>query len=449
MEYRIPESYGLYIDDSLKIRQDMDCEEFEIDDEARKKNHLSIIENKIKEKSLVRLYINDILSQVELGWLYRYSKNRLLMPDGYEDYFSNYVFKSLNSKDKKVKIYEEKLNIDYVILFKNPIYISKSDLDCMFPDENILDSENDEDPKDERLRLIPEFPWYAISKAGEMYNIETGQRINPSFVKHSVTKKNTFPIVTFSTEFTENEVTTRSLHKLVAQVWVENDDWINKKYVLFKDGNILNYDAENLYWASKEERAFIKEKREKDAEERAVKVYDSLDKVIFIFESINDAYSKLKIKKTIFNKHDMNGYLRFIIADKRYEIRYLDDCLPFIQEKNPELYNFIIDNEEGINKEKIYIRTIDANNGDQYFASLASTSILVGMPQELVIKNIIDDKIRRGWHFSFATKDMMDNNENSIIIVDEEKKNKLDKRRLDNENATVKFKINSAESKIL
>lgn len=418
MEYRVPESYGVYVNDTLNIRQDMDDLRFETEKKNTAKGYLSIIEKSPREKSLVRLYIADILVEVELGWIYRYAKNSLLMPDGFDDYFGNYVFKQIGKQDKKIRISEEKPGIDYVILFKSPIYILRSELACMFPDGDIDVFESNDNAEDERFRLIPEFSWLAISKSGEIYNIENGQRINPSFVKHSVTKKPTFPIVTFDTEFTRTGIVTRSLHKLVAQTWVENDDWINKTYVLFRDGNILNYDADNLYWATKEERHTIKKARENTTIERSVKVYDSKNKEIYIFENITDACSELKIEKDNLNIEQLDGYLRFIIANDRYELRYLNDCSSFLAEKNIRMFLLLAESTELLKSRKIRVVAKCPAEEHNYVGSLDSISGIVSMPSDLVLKCIIDGKQRKGWFFDFAHKNA--NLKNSIVLIDKD-----------------------------
>lgn len=103
---------------------------------------------------------------------------------------------------------------------------------------------------DEKRRIIPNYPRYAVDEFGEVLD-----RVTSKIVKrHTYIHDGWYPSVDVFNERTQVKRTV-GLHRLVALAWCDNDDWYNKIIVNHIDGNKDNFFASNLEWCTYSENA--------------------------------------------------------------------------------------------------------------------------------------------------------------------------------------------------
>lgn len=90
-------------------------------------------------------------------------------------------------------------------------------------------------------REIAEYPTYAVSKCGILYDLANG--FHPKEVRPKVNEYLKVTVKNF-----EGKLYTAVLHRLVALAWVPNVDWSKYQLVNHLDGNKLNPHADNLEW---------------------------------------------------------------------------------------------------------------------------------------------------------------------------------------------------------
>lgn len=89
--------------------------------------------------------------------------------------------------------------------------------------------------------------YYTITDSGRIYN-KDGRRLKP-FISNSGYQR-------VNLVMQEGGQKKFSIHRLVALVFVENDDPDNKDQVNHKDGNKMNNSAKNLEWVSQSENVY-------------------------------------------------------------------------------------------------------------------------------------------------------------------------------------------------
>ena len=299
MFYKIPGNNFLEINRELEIKR--------VDGLAITSSDFTIPENAADK---IEIEISNVKISIGRGKLFLISYFGLLLPEEFTCFLDRYVFIKQTKKQMLARLDEDGKQkdlsniLDYEITFKHPIYINK------------------------RYRLIPAFPKYMMDKSGNIVNIETGKSIAP-YVSDKFKKENKhYPGVYLQKEgfFTK----AYKLHRLVASVWVENDNWDEKQFVNHKDGNKTNWHSSNLEWVSHSENnkhAVDNKLREDNV---PVKMRDSLNGNESIHNSIADAFLFIGARQ----RSAMHALLQrnngLYIYKERYEIRYLSDKTDFL-----------------------------------------------------------------------------------------------------------------------
>ena len=159
--------------------------------------------------------------RVEKEWLKLIALYNLTMPNGSVD--KNKIFDVEFIKYKKIGYHT---NIDYVVLFKEPIYVDKN----------------------KEFRLIARYPNYAISKDGRV--MELSSKNIMTYDTKKIDKEIYPSIRLYDTKV--HKLNYVLLHRLVAVTWCVNKDnnFKDRPLVNHKDLNKHNYNADNLEWVS-------------------------------------------------------------------------------------------------------------------------------------------------------------------------------------------------------
>ena len=242
---------------------------------------------------------------VSLKWLAIIAYYRMELPKGFEEFIFRYRFKKGLRNKKLGEMAWVKYRYPFEVIFSEPVYYSKD------------------------FRIIPEFPNYAVSEAGEFINIKTGESIKTLWHEKNKERNIGYPTVSLYHNYfgkTQN----RHAHRLIAITWVENDDYFTRSLVDHKDGNKYNFHASNLRYASYSENLTYAYKGELRTDNHPIKVYDSVKKTITLYHSVTEAFKSFGAKPRANLEQlfaERNGYY---IAKNRYEIRYANDKADFI-----------------------------------------------------------------------------------------------------------------------
>ena len=270
---------GISINNSLKIK-------------GKKETYKLIGENNIKLNMYGLEYI------VKLDWLYHLTRSRITMPKGFEQYVSRISFKKTDTKFRSPERYP------LLMHFKEPVYFTKD------------------------LRIIAEFPNYAISKDKKIYSILENKYLN---ILEKEEDTNLYPRAYLKTKYAEKEWIQVGVHILAATTWIENDDYLEKPFVNHKNGNKNDWNVSNLEWMSQSENLIHAFQTGLRGDNIEVKMYDSELKTIALFSSIREAFKAMDAKAPRSNIEDLfrerNGCY---VAKNRYEIRYKNDNAPFL-----------------------------------------------------------------------------------------------------------------------
>lgn len=176
------------------------------------------VDLKVKDDEiLIELY--GITKWVKKEWLRRLADAGCWLPDKYR----HLIF------DLKIDLLEYNkftFKEKYAVTIDNPIYIDRH----------------------KHYRLLVQYPIYAISKTGKVYNTATAEFVKP-WAYHDNRTDTYIYIKIYASKF--NITTGRVvLHRLVALAWVKNDDFKNKVIINHKDRNKHNCNADNLEWCT-------------------------------------------------------------------------------------------------------------------------------------------------------------------------------------------------------
>lgn len=269
----------LSINNSLKIK-------------GRKESYRLIDKNNVKLNMYGLEYI------VKLDWLYHLTRSRTTMPKGFEQYITRVSFKKTDTRLRSADRYPMLMH------FIEPVYFTKD------------------------LRIIAEFPNYAISKDKKIYSILEKKYLN---ILEKADDNELYPKAYLKTKYAEKEWIQIGVHILAATTWIENDDYLEKPFVNHKNGNKNDWNIDNLEWTSQSGNlvhAFQSGLRGDNIE---IKMYDKELKMITLFSSIREAFKAMGAKTPRSNIEDLfrerNGCY---IAKNRYEIRYKNDKTNFL-----------------------------------------------------------------------------------------------------------------------
>lgn len=178
---------------------------------------------------LIEMY--NVERLVDIKWLSLVAHFEIYLPIYHVEKLFNISFENINPNlTKSVS--------GKTIVFKNPLYIVPKNryVDGVINNKKIY-------------RIIPNFTKYAISKDGEIIEIESEKILNISTnrIVHKVV--DLYPSVyVYNPEKCYYRYV--YLHRLVALAWVHNNDRIVNVVVNHKDGNKQNYHSYNLEWCT-------------------------------------------------------------------------------------------------------------------------------------------------------------------------------------------------------
>jgi hypothetical protein len=200
----------------------------------------------------------------------------------------------------------------------------------------------------EDYKVIPRYPNYAVSCSGKIVDIRSGEFITP--YQYKPIENTHYPMVTLFDPL-DNKNTRLSLHRLVALLWVPNDDYYTRGIINHKDGIKSNCDHSNLEWVTYTENAIHAFSEGLRTDNYPCKVLNIKTKEITEFPTIWEASRFMGLKHSVRLK---NGF-RFAnkLINNLYELKLQEDFTPWVYQ----------DRDSPIKVSK-YTFTVTENNGN-------------------------------------------------------------------------------------
>lgn len=286
--------------ENLCINSDYTIKPYSLEKE-KKYSDSSSSRFQLLEKDRVALKLYGLIQRVDLKWLFMLARCRLYLPSGLGQHITKYRFtESYQGFSKNGSGVKQNNKLPFHIIFSSPVYYNN------------------------KLRIIAEFPDYAIGENKELFSIKENR-----FINFGVYNDNSYRYVRmFSGYFMDTQ--NKALHILAAITWIPNNDYVARPIVNHKDGDKRNWTVSNLEWNNHSENLIHAYSNGLRTDNRPIKMYDKITKKVTIFASVTEAFKSFGAKprpnlESLFKER--NGYY---IAKNRYEIRYSSDTNAFI-----------------------------------------------------------------------------------------------------------------------
>jgi hypothetical protein len=272
--------------------------------EIRKSNGEGCALNIIDNKVLIPLYGKERL--IDLKWLSLVAYFEVDLPEPYVLNIFNIHFENIN-----------------------PTYIrSVTGKTMIFKKHLVIKHEN------KIFRIIPNFTKYAISKCGEIIDINTKKylKITDETKVHGVI--DVYPkAYMYNPEKCYYKHTL--VHRLVALAWVHNPDQLTKVLVNHIDGNKKNYHYRNLEWCTHKENMVHAINTGLREDNIPCKIRNFYTKEVIEFNSIRQANDYMGLKENTITSG--NQYIvKPRLISKKYEFKLKSDTSPWFYENRTE-----------------------------------------------------------------------------------------------------------------
>jgi hypothetical protein len=206
----------------------------------------------------------------------------------------------------------------------------------------------------QKYRIIPCFTRYAISKQGEIIEIETLQKVEKIILDKQYTMVNIYDPELMN----KRQV---RVHRLLATAWIPNDDYFAKPVVNHIDGNKQNYNFHNLEWVSYSENSLHAVNIGLREDNKPCKVYDVTDGSVYPFPSVRQACKFMGIREDLKAEMLLCKIPNKLIS-KRFQLKYADDNSEWFYDKHKlgtkaGVYTIFVEKEDGIKEEHADVRT--------------------------------------------------------------------------------------------
>lgn len=243
---------------------------------------------------VINMFSKDI--KVSLDWLISVSYYRI--PSEFLKLYKN------NIEFKIIKNTVLKIPTGTIMVFKEPIY------HC------------------DGFRIIPSYHRYAINKDGVLMDRYSGVIKNPG--------KNSDGYMVYNIiDPCKGKSKTIPQHRLIANAFIPNDNYVKRPYINHIDGNKSNNSIDNLEWCSEEENAIHAATIGLNKSNIALKCRNVYTGEITIFNSLNQIVKELNIPYSRISLFKVStGRLPGYLFNKKYEVKTLEDNSPWYYEND-------------------------------------------------------------------------------------------------------------------
>lgn len=211
-------------------------------------------------------------------------------------------------------------------------------------------------------RIIPCFVKYAVSKKGEVIEVESGEIVKVETGDGFAG----YPTVSIY-DPEANKKRGYVIHRLVAMAWIKNDDYFSKPIVNHIDGNKRNYHFSNLEWVSYSENSLHAVNTGLRSDNIPCKVFDITDKSVKEFQSVKQAVAYMGLHPDV-KLNNLLSKLKHKLINDRYQVKLSGDNSKWFYEKyepgTPSgQYTLFIEKPDGTKVEHPDVRTFKRDYG--------------------------------------------------------------------------------------